>query len=186
MRFLFLFALLLTPDAQQVAVQNQSFEQAAPLKPDGCGPWMNGIPGWTSTLLVPGGGVGIFQPTNPNPCEISAPPDGKTVAYLFHAAISQDLGPAQTNGIYVLKFSVANRFYWYSSQYSASLAVGPIQLCSTSGYAAGDFTEITLTCPTQRIYGDLTLTISNNVCSHCYGDFMVLVDNTFLNFTERE
>src|SRR6267142_2343531 len=107
--------------SQVVLIQNPSFEQSTPLQPDPCGPWNSGIvPNWKVTTSAAGAGVGIFQPANPNSCGISLPPDGVAVAYLAHAGISQDLGPALTNGIYTLKFFVANRFYWYPGQYSAS------------------------------------------------------------------
>jgi hypothetical protein len=161
-----------------IPIQNPSFEQApSHWNADSCGPWFWQVPDWTITVLKSGFGAGVLRPANPNPCGISLPPDGITAAYLQYASISQDLGPASTDGIYTLKFYVADRYYAYTAHYIASLTVGSTPLCSTSGYAMGDFEQITLVCPTHGFVGDLTVTFTSDQ------EFQLLLDDISLTFT---
>jgi len=151
-----LFSLLFQGGGQSVVIpiQNPSFEQVSGTLPtvEQCGHWgWDGqgsfrIPGWTWTTTDPGGGTGVFQPANPNPCSYELPPDGSIVAYAGGGTVSQDVGMPQP-GVYVLKFFVANRWYSYPGHYTAAVSIGTNQLCSTSGFGVGDFTEVTLVCP---------------------------------------
>lgn len=192
MRKLFLlYALFLQAGGQpiNVPIQNASFEQASskPFTQDPCGPWVDQVPGWTVTPLQGGTGAGIMQPTEPSPVNngnclggISPAPDGITVAYLSGYSISQDLGTAPGNfGIYTFTIYFANRFYWYSARYSASIQLGTDTICSISGEAMGDFTGVPIVCPVQKnpTPRDLTITITG------YGQWIVLVDKVSLTFT---
>lgn len=172
-----------------VPIQNPSFEQppSRPFTQDPCGPWVDQVPGWTATPLQGGTGAGIMQPTEPSPVNngnclggISPAPDGITVAYLSSYSISQNLGTAPgNNGIYTFTIYFADRFYWYSAHYSASIQLGTDTICSISGEARGDFTQVPIVCPVQKnpTPRDLTITITG------YGQWIVLVDKVSLTFT---
>lgn len=175
-----------------VPIQNPSFEQA-PIKPfnqDACGPWVAGeVPGWAITSLQPGAGAGIFQPTQPSPVNnpnclggISPAPDGITVAYLAGASISQNLGIAPGNdGVYVYTIFFGDRFYYYSAAYSMSVKLGDDVICSSSGEARGDFTQVPIVCPVQKntTPRQLTITVTGN------GEFQLLLDKVSLTFTPQ-
>lgn len=160
MRYLLALFLLFTPiqDVPQsviVPVQNPSFEPASTLSgypADPCG--LRGtIPSWNF-----GPGSGVLQQ---NSCGIALPPDGVTVAYAGYGSVfSQDLGvsPAtiqawpgkpsyHKEGIYVLKFSVANYFPSYPGYYEAKISFGTQELCETTGWGTRNFTQVTLVCP---------------------------------------
>lgn len=134
-----------------VPIQNPSFEEhGTPTTSDGfqhCGQVYYNIPGWHFSA------GGVTQVATPKTCDIATPPDGSSVANAgWGSTISQDVGPAlHGDGVYTLKFYVADYFYWYMGTYKASLFLGPYEICSTSGYAMGDFTQVTLVCPDQRL-----------------------------------
>lgn len=78
----------------------------------------------------------------------------------YGSSFSQDLGvsPAtiqawpgkpsyHKEGIYVLKFSVANYFSSYPGYYEAKISFGTQELCETTGWGTRNFKEITLVCP---------------------------------------
>lgn len=187
-----LFALFTQSGGQpiNVPIQNPSFEQAPTraFNQDPCGPWIWEIPGWTVAKILPtGAGDGILQPTEPSPVNngnclggISPAPDGITVAYLSGYSMSQNLGTAPGNdGVYTFTIYVADRFYWYSAHYSASIQLGTDTICSISGEARGDFTEVPIVCPVQKnpTLRELTITITGD------GQWILLVDNISLTFT---
>lgn len=128
-----------TPPSQNVVIQNPSFE--TPLAPGGSPGWVP-VPGWNASILQSGGGIQVVAD--------SSAPDGKNVAVALHAGISQDLGIRPQygqNGTYVLTFYVANWFYPYPGQFTATLSIGTVPLCSISSWAKGEWQEIPLTCP---------------------------------------
>jgi hypothetical protein len=146
------------PQVQQtinIPVQNPSFEQHGTSTSDGpeqCGQAYYNIPGWKFSASS------VTQLSHPNVCTNDAlPPDGAFTANAgWGSTISQDVGPISPNdGIYTLKVWVANRYYWYGGSYKAAITItdntGTGDICSTSGYAMGDFTQITLVCPSQRL-----------------------------------
>lgn len=165
-----------------IPIQNPSFELPTTL-PDqnSCGQstWRD-IPGWTFTQSS-GGSFGVIAWT----CQ--APPDGKQVASLGNSSMFQDLKVAPQIGIYVLKFYVANWFYSYIGGYSASITEGTKTVCATSGWAVGDFTQVTAVCPVSgyianndRFWsspGNLVLHFSNSE------GWPIIVDNISLTFT---
>jgi hypothetical protein len=60
----------------------------------------------------------------------------------------QEFKPGYTNeGVYVLKFSVANFYPSYPGYYTAEVSFGTQELCETSGWGTKSFTEVTLVCP---------------------------------------
>lgn len=73
--------------------------------------------------------------------------------------LSQDLGvsPAHlqalanhnyhAEGVYALKFSVANYFPNYPGYYEAKISFGTQELCETTGWGTRNFTQVTLVCP---------------------------------------
>jgi hypothetical protein len=125
-----------------IPIQNSSFESPVTFSETlDCGQYVPGlIPGWNFTQAA-GGGGGIATWT----CDPFVE-DGTQVAFLQQATISQDTGLALSSYVYTLKFFVASRFYWYPGTYKASILMGVTELCPTSGYAQGDWAEITLTC----------------------------------------
>lgn len=180
-----------------VLIQNPSFEAAIlPESSDQCGLRSSKVPGWVANSAI------VVTPTDQSQCTYSAPPDGHSLVELRYwsgtpASISQDLGSVysllphnssgEVIGVYTLKFFVANVFYWYDGHYSATLSLAQIPtgppsitttLCSTSGIAAGDFTEIIMICPSQRAYGELTLTLSSTT-----PNWGMVDDNVSLTFT---
>lgn len=178
-----LIALQIASTPTVVPIQNASFEVSTVL-PDtstcGKSTWQN-IPGWKFTQPS-GSAYGVIAWT----CE--APPDGKNVAFLaYGASMSQDLGIKPQAGIYTLKFWVANWFYSYFAGYTTTITEGTRAVCSTSGLATGDFTEITLVCPVSGYIanndkgwsspGNLVLSVSNSQ------EWPLLVDNFSLTFT---
>lgn len=170
-----IFAALIAeagPQPIAIPVQNASFEEPTRVSgPDrSCGFGGYEVPGWT-------GNVFAYRLATGDPCGIATPfPDGQYAAYLMNTTMMQDLGIKPNDGVYVLTAWIANYNYWYATPYSASLAVGdkppgpgvivtPKIFCSTSGLGTrGDFTEITLVCPAQRIASVL----------HASGNLMIL------------
>jgi hypothetical protein len=171
---------------QAIVIQNPSFEQLSGTPPtmDQCGLWgWQGQGGFQIQGWQFGANSGVFQPANPNPCGIPLPPDGSTVAYAGYGAgcgggdiattlppgcgqFSQDLGvkpsdlqAVSRDGLYVLRFTVANRFGTYPGYYEARLLLGPVdsygrlvmahtqELCSTDGWATQNFREVSFVCP---------------------------------------
>lgn len=60
----------------------------------------------------------------------------------------QEYYPGYFNeGVYVLKFSVANWFPAYPGYYTAEIDFGTQELCEASGWGTRTFTEVVLTCP---------------------------------------
>lgn len=134
----FLLAQEPTPQPIPILVLNPSFEQ--------------GTSGWQWSGSRPFEPAHFASPTPNFP--FPPPPDGSTVALAGYGSFFfQDIAiPARPSGIYALKFSVANYFYWYPGQYVASVSLDSFYqkpLCSVSGHALGDFTEITLLCPVR-------------------------------------
>jgi len=186
-----------------IPIQNPSFEQfTAPLTHiDPCGleeRTLVNFPAWKFVAAPGSGGAGgLLKPngestnTKPNGCNVPLPPDGQMVAFAQSTTISQDLGSSPSvDGVYTLTFYVANYFYWYGSAYSASIVISKthgsygdtVHLCSTSGYAMGDFTKVTMTCPNQRFYGDLTISLSAPAGPP---NWPVLFDDVTLEFTPQ-
>jgi len=173
MKLLLFAAIFLQASPQPVSIhiQNPSFEQ-------GTTGWQ-----WSGEPSRP------FQPakeTSPTPGFPFPPaPDGSMVAVAgYGATFFQDIAiPARPGGIYTLKFFVANYFYWYPGQYIASVTLDSFYekpLCSASGHALGDFTEITLLCPVRdQPATNLRISFAGNRWSSMF-------DNASLTFTERE
>lgn len=165
-----------------IPIQNHSFEAPVNLTTtNSCGQSSTHVPNWT-IQQQPSGGSGTIAWT----CEI--PPDGKQVLYLANATASQDLGiPLKDGGYnYTLRFWVADWFYWYPGKYKASFMTGVTELCSTDGYAIGDFAEITLTCPVPYYishYNGFSFPPGNIVVSFSASGWPVLFDNVSLTFT---
>lgn len=159
-----------------VPIQNPSFEDHLTSTSDGfyhCGQIYYNIPGWHFSA------GGTTQISTPKTCDIATPPDGSSVAFAgWGTTISQDVGPALPgDGVYTLKFYVADYFYWYMGTYKASLFLGTYEICSTSGYAMGDFTQITMICPDQRLgAGRLKIVFAGT------DGFPVVFDNVSLTF----
>ncbi len=173
-RLFALIGLLLQGGGQpiNVPIQNPSFEQvSAPLPASTpCGKWgwdgqgYDGIPNWSpDSFHITGwqfsSKTEVFQPNNPKTCDYIAPPhDGSTVAYAgYGGSFSQDTGvkassvqAGPVDGIYTLKFFVANYFAVYPGYYEADISIGTQELCSTDGWATQYFTEVTLVCPAPR------------------------------------
>lgn len=137
-RILFLLAALVLPmqDSQPtvvVPIQNASFEQ--------------GTAGWQF-----GPSSGITQS------------NGKTVAYAgYGGTFSQDLGisPMQLqkdqlghviDGVYTLKFSIANYFPPYPGYYEVKVSFGAQELCDASGWGTRNFSQISLVCPSPDYF----------------------------------
>lgn len=203
-----LFSLIGTSQAAaqavNVSIKNPSFEDVVPAQYQrACGIYTYEVPpGWTSTT---GAAVAILAPTSPRPCDFSNPPDGKQMLLVQNGTVSQDLGDIYTilphdahgevNGFYTVHFFVANYFYWYDGKFSASLSLVPnsspysskqtITLCKTSGWAMGDFVDVTFTCTAQRRYGELFITLaSGSGTGEPYGNgYENLFDNVSLTFT---
>lgn len=161
---LLLFAFILVQEPVQpitIPVQNPSFEQ--------------GTEGWKW-----GAGSQVFQPAVASPPSHNIPfppaPDGSTVALAGYGSIFfQDIAlPKQPSGIYTLKFSVANYFYYYPGQYVASVSLDSFYrkpLCSVSGHALGDFTQITLLCPVRdQVATTARMTFAVNGWSEMFDD----------------
>lgn len=182
------------PPPINITIQNPSFEQ--PTRVSGptqdCGFGGYEVPGWI-------GNVFAFRLAAGNPCKIASPfPDGQYAAYLVNSTMSQDLGIKPADGMYVLHFWIANYNYWYATPYHAALAVGdkpPVpgfvptlkESCYTSGWAQGDFTEITLICLSQRVAavhlnasGNLNIVFSSEGPNGNY--WPVLIDKVSLPF----
>jgi|SRR6266850_8248020 len=155
--FALLFALPVQNDPVIVLVQNPSFEPASTLPgypADSCGLRGPTVQGWNL-----GSGSGVFQPANPNSCGIALPPDGSTVALAgYGSTFSQVLSTTPSElqqlrpgyykeGVYTLKFYVANYFPSYPGYYEAKISFGTQELCDTSGWGTRTFTQITLVCP---------------------------------------
>lgn len=186
MKRLLIFILLITPIAkaqQVVPIQNPSFEAAVTFNgTDKCGQGKWGpIPNWQATQQ-PGGSFGVIDWT----CVMV--PDGKAVAFLGNASMSQDLGVLPQAGTYVLKFFVANWYYSYEGDYTVSLTIKGKPVCTISGYALGDFTEYTLVCTIDGHIavdhhnfpaGNLGISVSNSI------EWPILLDNFSLLFTQE-
>jgi hypothetical protein len=143
------------PVSVSVPIQSHSFEPLSALEgyPSGpCGVSGRTLPGWQFSP-----NSGVFQPNGS--CGIAPPPDGKTVAYAGYGgtfsqtltttpASLQEYKPGYSiDGVYVLKFSVANYFPVYPGYYEAKVSFGTQELCDTSGWGARTFTQIAVVCP---------------------------------------
>lgn len=179
-----------------IPIQNPSFESPVSMQyQKDCGAFTYETPpGWTSST----GTVAVVVPASPRTCDFSNPPDGKQFALIANGSLSQDLGDVYTilphdahgevNGVYAGHFLVGDYFYWYPGQFSASLTLkcGPANkfcaqgttkvLCPVAGWGMGDFTDVTFTCPSQRQYGELILTLGST-------GYQMLFDNVSLTFT---
>ena len=113
-----------------VPIQNPLFEQ-------GTSGWQFGP---SSGVMQSGGmpvgyagyGGSFSQTLGVTPQTIQAPSPGWTYA---------------TEGVYVLKFSVANFYANYPGYYTAEIDFGTQELCETSGWGTIYFNQVTLTCP---------------------------------------
>lgn len=145
-RLFILAAIFLQAQPVSIPIQNPSFEAPANLPNNNqCGSYTLTPPlGWQFSRTDSGSDSGVVQWT----CETL--PEGRMTAFLNHGTLSQDLGVPPQFGTYAMKFFVANWFYAYPAKYSASLSIGTNPVCSTSGYALGDFTEVTLVCPVSN------------------------------------
>jgi len=184
-----------------VPIQNPSFETvlSPPGYPsDSCGLRGPSVSGWQI-----GAGSGVFQPTNLNTCGIALPPDGATVAIAgYGSKFSQTLSttPSQlqeyrpgyaSDGVYTLKFSVANYFPTYPGYYEAKVSFGTQELCETSGWGARTFTQVTLVCPASAYIvidkslpgGGLVQGKSNLAVTFTAPGWTLLFDNVSLSFT---
>ena len=135
-----------------VAIQNASFETAAPLLSPCAGPEtclynFGSIPGWSIT-----GSTGSFQPSS---TYFSLPlPDGNILAFSNGGSISQTLTGISllANSTYTLSVDVGRRFDVLAANYSISLYDGSTALCTTGGsngsIAQGSFIDATLSCTT--------------------------------------
>jgi hypothetical protein len=86
-------------------------------------------------------------------------PDGTTDAVAgFGSMFSQTLTttPAQVqeytpgyarDGVYTLKFSVANYYPTYPGYYKVEIDFGTQELCESDGWGTRPFTQVTVTCP---------------------------------------
>lgn len=179
-----------------IPIVNPSFEAAVPFVQDSCGMLSYPVPWWTAYPVPGSAGAAADVRTASSGCDFSPPPDGKQMVELYEAGIYQDVGDAQTNGVYRLRFFVANYFYWYRGHYSASLSLkqgnAAITLCSTSGWGTGDFTEVTLICPEQRGTGRLVITLESSGAQTFIPDYpgvpttlnyQMLFDNVSLTYT---
>ena len=138
-----------------IPIQNPSFELPSRilLTTDTCGLDERGIvQDWQLAVEPNSGGTGgVLQPDS---CSIPTPPDGKTVAFLQAATITQDLGVSASevqagpwDGVYVMKFSVYNYYHGYPGYYEARILLGENELCSTDGWGLKTWTTISLSCP---------------------------------------
>lgn len=182
MRNLLLFAaIFLQAQPVSIPIRNPSFEEHLTSTSDAsdtCGRTYYNIPGWKFSA------GSVTQVSTPKTCDIETPPDGSSVAFAgWGSTISQDVGPAiHGDGVYTLKFYVADYFYWYMGTYKAALLLGNAEFCSTSGYAMGDFTQITLVCPDQRLgAGELKIRFTGTNLN----GFPVVFDKVSLEFTPQ-
>lgn len=173
-------------------VQNPSFEQFNDTLAyaDPCGMEernVSRIAGWKFVVTPGSGGAGgLIQPNGVNVVDVCGPipppPDGQTAAFAQNTTISQTLQiPAEPVGVYVLKFWVANYFYWYSGNYTVSLILSSVPdgaLCSNSGHPVGEWTQMILTCPVRDHYAStMTLSLASN------NNWPMLFDDVQLTFT---
>lgn len=139
--------------ADDISIQNPSFESTAPYTspcngPGTCQYNFGPIPGWT--LSGPTGGS--FEPSS---FYLNLPlPDGNVVAYTNGGSISQTLTGVSLlpNSTYTLSVDVGRRFDITGATYTIALTDGANVFCSKSGsnssITAGTFADIVLTCPT--------------------------------------
>jgi len=103
------------------------------------------------------------------------------------------------DGVYTMKFWVANRFGGYPGYFEAKIsfvgAPGTQELCPTEGWATRKFHEVTLVCPSPAyLVVDQWLSITGAppadpnahiVISFTAPGWIVLFDNISLNFTPQ-
>lgn len=189
------------PISVSVPIQNHSFEPLSALEgyPSGpCGVSGRTLPGWQFSS-----NSGVFQPNGS--CGIAPPPDGKTVAYAgYGGAFSQTLTttPASLqeykpgysiDGVYVLKFSVANYFPVYPGYYEVKVSFGAQELCDASGWGTRNFAQISLVCPSpdyfiidQALQPDGPAQGASNLKITFTGSgWLVLFDDVSLSFTPQ-
>jgi hypothetical protein len=148
MKRLLVFSLLALPvAAQQVTIQNPSFETLNTLNANSySGPWNSGpIPSWNCS-----GSNGSWQPNISN--EFYSVPDGSTVVWV-KGTCSQDVGVvAQANETYTFKAFVGRRVDGNDddSTWNISLYAGNTLLCTNSGpinsIASGAWVQESVSC----------------------------------------
>jgi hypothetical protein len=187
-----------------VPIQNPSFETV--ITPPGYPGSSCGINSPTTSGWQFGPDTGVFQPdSSNNPCKVALPPDGVTVAYAgidgrFHQTLSttpsdlQEFRPGYAkDGIYTLKFSVANFFNVYPGYYEAKISFGAQELCEASGWGTRDFRQVVLACPSpgyfvvdqQLPYGPAQGHENLVITFHVVG-WTLMFDKVSLNFTPNE
>lgn len=145
-------------------------------------------------LLLQGGGNPVSIPVKETSFEIG-----------YGATHSEDLGvspahfqeyqPGYTiSGTYTVTFSVHNKFFSYPGYLAAKLSFGAQELCDTSIWAEGVYTQITLVCPSpgylivdRSLYENGSIGpvqgAANFVMKFSSGQtWPVLVDNVFVDF----
>lgn len=179
-----LLALLASPvDQQTVAIVNPSFEQ-------GESGWQFGpSTGVTQSNGAPaayaGYGGGFSQVLTTSPLQLQQIPNR----------------PGYFNdGVYVLKFSVANWYPSYPGYFTVQIDFGLQELCESSGWGTKSFTQVTVVCPGSsyivadkslpgggKVQGasDFVLHVTVNDGS-ADGGWPLLFDNFSLTFTPAE
>lgn len=132
MKKLFILLLMMIPTQDSpiiVPIENPSFEQGAGWQfgPNTGAMQFNNLP-----VGYAGYGGAFSQTLAINPLTVQKPSPGWQYV---------------TEGVYVLKFSVANYFPNYPGYYEAKISFGTQELCDTSGWGTRTFTEVTLACP---------------------------------------
>ena len=171
MKRLLVFSLLALPvAAQQVTIQNPSFETFNTLNQNNSGgPWNTGsVPSWTIAVQGGGYGAGSYQPSTS--VLTSGGASGPTAVYVSGATLSQDLGvTAVPSEFYTFTFYVGNRLdgIGKSNSWSVTVNIGTTALCSASGpnsaIPAGTWALRTLVCRTDYSVpsGNLNLVLGN-------------------------
>jgi len=173
LRYLLILFLLFTPvqDMVVVPIQNPSFEQSTGWK-FGSGSRIE------SGHALAGYGSWFSQDLGVSPSAIQALPNKPH----YH-----------TEGVYALKFSVANYFPNYPGYYEAKISFGTQELCETTGWGMRTFTQVTLTCPSPgylivdkalpaggAVQGQQNLTITFSAAG-----WTLLFDDVSLEFTPQ-
>lgn len=178
-----------------IPIPNTSFEDPVVTPRDQCGGTYYRPAGWYTSG---GNGGVIIRNVTSKPCDFSPTPYGQQMVMLYNSTISTNLGDVTStlprdssgnvNGKWTLHFSVASYFYWYPGRYSASLSFiqpnGDItDLCTTSGWTTGDWEDLELVCASDRLGGQLVITLGSGKIGALYGWYQNLVDNVSLTFT---